>query len=63
MDKEGELVVKLQKVPDLDSFLPLFLQGDVLALYLKMSDKDQLKKDMKIRRYYSAAYRPRGEME
>ena len=32
--KKMKLVAKLQKVQDLASFIPLFLYGDALALYL-----------------------------
>lgn len=41
------MVAKLQKVPDIVSFLPLFLQADVLALYLKMSDEDMIETRLK----------------
>lgn len=40
------LVTKLQNVPNIATFLPLFQQGDVLSLYLEMSDEDQLDEDM-----------------
>ena len=36
--KKVKLVAKLQKVQDLASFIPLFLHGDALALYLEMSN-------------------------
>ncbi len=36
-----KLVTRLQKVPDLASFIPLFLEGDAFALYLQLSDEDQ----------------------
>ena len=39
--KKIQLVAKLQKVSDLASFIPLFLEGDALALYLEMSEDDQ----------------------
>ena len=39
--KKVELVAKLQKVTDLASFLPLFLEGDALALFLQMEASDQ----------------------
>ena len=39
--KKVQLVAKLQKVSDLASFIPLYLEGDALALYLEMSDDDQ----------------------
>ena len=38
-----KLVAKLQKVQDLASFIPLFLHGDALALYLEMSNEDQVR--------------------
>ena len=41
--KKVKLVSKLQKVQDLASFIPLFLHGDALALYLEMSNEDQLR--------------------
>ena len=34
--KKVQLVAKLQKVSDLASFIPLYLEGDALALYLEM---------------------------
>ena len=43
--KKAELVAKLTEIKDLASFIPLFLEGDALALYLEMSDEDQLKAD------------------
>lgn len=36
-----KLVARLQKVDDVASFLPLYLEGDALALYLQLSEKDQ----------------------
>ena len=41
--KKVKLVAKLQKVQDLASFIPLFLHGDALALYLEMSNEDQVR--------------------
>ena len=38
-------MAKLTEIKDLASFIPLFLEGDALALYLEMSDEDQLKAD------------------
>ena len=38
-----KLVAKLQKVQDLASFIPLFLHGDALALYLEMSNENQVR--------------------
>ena len=39
--KKVKLVAKLQKIDKLADFLPLYLEGDALALYLEMSDEDQ----------------------
>lgn len=39
--KKVKLVAKLQKITDLASLLPLYLEGDALALYLELSDKEQ----------------------
>ena len=39
--KKLKLVAKFQKISDLASFIPLFLEGDVFALYLDMSEEDQ----------------------
>lgn len=39
--KKVQLVAKLAKVTDLASFLPLYLEGDALAVYLEMSEDDQ----------------------
>ena len=36
-----KLVAKLQKVSDLASFMPLFLEGEALSLYLEMKDEDR----------------------
>ena len=36
-----KLVAKLQQVDDVSSFLPLFLEGDALALYLQLSEEQQ----------------------
>ena len=38
---KAELVAKLKKTEDVASFLPLYLEGDALALYLEMRDEDQ----------------------
>ena len=38
--KKVNLVARLQKVQDLASFIPLFLHGDALALYLEMNNED-----------------------
>ena len=39
--KKVRLVAKLQKIDDLASFLPLYLEGDALNLYLEMKEEDQ----------------------
>ena len=36
-----KLVAKLSKVTELESFLPLYLEGSALAVYLEMSSKEQ----------------------
>lgn len=43
--KKVKLVAKLQKISDLASFLPLFLEGDALAIYLEMKESDQTDAD------------------
>ncbi|KAG1683689.1 putative uncharacterized transposon-derived protein F52C9.6 [Nymphon striatum] len=43
--KKVRLVAKLKKVEDLASFLPLYLEGDALALYLEMSEAEQVDAD------------------
>ena len=40
--KKVKLVAKLQKVQDLANFIPIFLHGDALALYLEMRNEDQV---------------------
>ena len=44
--KKLKLVTKLQKITDLVSFIPFFLEGDTLALYLEMSEEDQQDEEM-----------------
>lgn len=39
--KKVKLVAKLQKITDVASFLPLFLEGDALALYLELDESEQ----------------------
>ncbi|XP_068224554.1 uncharacterized protein [Palaemon carinicauda] len=39
--KKVTLVAKLQKIVDLASFIPLYLEGDALALSMEMGDEDQ----------------------
>ena len=39
--KKIELVAKLTKVEDEALFIPLYLEGGTLAMYLEMSDADQ----------------------
>ena len=40
--KKIQLVEKLQNITDLASFLPLYLEGEAIALYLEMDSTDQL---------------------
>lgn len=40
-----KLVAKLQKVSDLASFMPLYLEGDALALYLELTEAEQKDSD------------------
>lgn len=40
--KKVNLVAKLQKITNTACFIPLFLEGDALALYLQMEDSDQV---------------------
>jgi len=40
--KKVRLVAKLQKITELESFLPLYLEGEALYLYLEMDESDQL---------------------
>ena len=39
--KKVTLVAKLQKISDVAIFIPLYLEGDAIALYLELSDGDQ----------------------
>ena len=39
--KKVKLVTKLKKIPDLASFLPLYLEGDALALYMELDEGEQ----------------------
>ena len=39
--KKVRLVARLQMVDDVASLLPLYLEGDALALYMEMPEKDQ----------------------
>ena len=39
--KKVRLVAKLQQVDDVASLLPLYLEGDALALYMEMEEDDQ----------------------
>ena len=43
--KKVKLVARLKRVNDVASLLPLYLEGDALALYLEMSDDDQINID------------------
>ena len=38
--KKVRLVARLQHVDDITSFLPLFQEGDALALYMEMKEED-----------------------
>ncbi|GFO04100.1 Pol polyprotein [Plakobranchus ocellatus] len=40
-----ELVAKRTKVKDVASFLPLYLEGNALAVYLELSDHDKSEVD------------------
>lgn len=52
--KKVQLVAKLKKISDLASFIPLYLEGDALALYLEMSDDDQSDSDKIVARLREA---------
>ena len=41
MAKKVKLVARLQHVDDVASLLPLYLEGDALALYMEMKEEDQ----------------------
>lgn len=43
--KKAKLVAKLMEIKDIASFIPLYLEGDAMALYLEMSEVDQLNAD------------------
>ena len=40
-----KLVAKLQEVKDLSAFVPLFLEGDALAIYLELGKNEQASAD------------------
>ena len=40
--KKAKLVAKLLEIKDIASIIPLYLEGDALALFLEMSENDQL---------------------
>ena len=40
--KKAKLVAILTEIKDIASFIALYLEGDALALYLEMSEVDQL---------------------
>ena len=44
--RKVELVAKLKKVSDVATLIPLYLEGDALALYLELSNDDQADKDI-----------------
>lgn len=41
--KKAKLVAKLMEITDVASFIPLYLEGDAMALYLEMTEADQTK--------------------
>ena len=47
--KNFDLIANLEGILDGASLIPLFLEGDVLALYLALSDKDKDTEMLKIR--------------
>ena len=62
--KKVELVAKLKNITDLASFLPLFLEGDALALYLELSEDEQQNAEIiKIRLKRAFAESPCEAME
>ena len=44
--KKVKLVAKLQNVKQLENFMPLYLEGDALALYLQLSEQEQANADL-----------------
>ena len=38
---KAKLIARLAKITDLACFVPLYLEGDALAVYLEMSDTEQ----------------------
>ena len=38
---KAKLIARLAKITDLACFVPLYLEGDALAVYLEMSDAEQ----------------------
>ena len=44
--KNLKMGVKHQKISDLASFMPLFLEGDALTLFLEMCEEDQWEEEM-----------------
>ena len=36
-----KLVVKLQKIEDIATLIPMYLEGNALAIYLEMGERDQ----------------------
>lgn len=41
--KKEKLVVKLMEIKDVTSFIPLYLEGHAMTLYMEMSEEDQIK--------------------
>ena len=59
--KKVRLVAKLQQVDDMASLLPLYLEGDALALYMEMEEDNQKQTEARLKDAYTdnafAAYR------
>ena len=53
--KKVKLVARLSKIVDLAAFIPLYLEGDALAVYLEMSEDDQ-NKAMELERKLKEAF-------
>ena len=54
MDTKSAARSQVKKVTDLASFIPLFLEGDALALYLQLSDDEQSNAEIIIARLKEA---------
>ena len=44
--KKVQLMIRLQKIDDVPSLLPLYLEGDTLQLYLEMDEDQQMNIDL-----------------